>query len=167
MFRRPRVDSFAVPARPRQVVLLAMLAALTVLALVTATASARPSAARATATVATAKGKLGAMLVGPNGHALYLFLLDKHGKSACYGTCAKYWPPLTTSATPKAGHGVKASLLGTVRRTNGTLQVTYDKHPLYYFVEDKKAGMTKGEGVVASGAKWYLVKPGGAKLDND
>jgi predicted lipoprotein with Yx(FWY)xxD motif len=115
----------------------------------------------------TKNAKLGPLLVTSNGHTLYLFLKDRGGKSACYGACTTFWPPLLTSSKAAAGAGSKASLLGTTRRKDGTLQVTYDHHPLYLFKLDTKPGMTQGEGLIEFGAKWYAVGPGGGKIDND
>jgi predicted lipoprotein with Yx(FWY)xxD motif len=114
------------------------------------------------ATVKTRSNTLGKILVDGRSRTLYLFEKDKHGKSACSGDCAKNWPPLLTKGKPKAVSGVKSSLLGTTKRSDGTTQVTYNKHPLYTFVVDKnKPGSTKGEGVDAFGAEWYAVSPEG------
>ena|SRR5690242_10798043 len=124
------------------------------------------SPAHATVKV-TRNAKLGPLLVTSNGHTLYLFLKDRGGKSACYGPCATYWPPLLTGSKAAAGAGLKASLLGTTRRKDGKLQVTYDHHPLYLFSFDSRAGMTGGEGLNEFGANWYAVGPGGGKIDND
>jgi predicted lipoprotein with Yx(FWY)xxD motif len=114
--------------------------------------------------VSTAKTSLGRILVNPRGRTLYLFGKDKNGKSACSGMCATFWPPLMTAGKPRAAAGVKASLLGTTKRANGRLQVTYNHHPLYTFVKDKQKGQTNGEGLSAFGAKWYAVSPAGAKV---
>lgn len=114
--------------------------------------------------VSTATTSLGKVLVGPNGHTLYLFQKDKNDKSACSGTCASFWPPLIASGKPVAGPGVKASLLGRTKRADGRMQVTYNRHPLYGFVNDTKKGQTNGEGVTAFGAKWFVVSPAGAKV---
>src|SRR6266852_3933464 len=120
-------------------------------------------APQVTATVSLRTTKLGAILVGPNGHTLYLFAKDRSGKSACAGSCATYWPPLL-SRKPTAGKGVKASLLGTSMRSNGSLQVTYAKHPLYGFALDKQAGQANGEGNLAFGAKWWAVSASGTPV---
>ena len=105
---------------------------------------------------------LGKVLVGANGHALYLFKHDKSSASTCYGACATDWPPLLSStAKPHAGAGVKAALLGTTRRKDGKLQVTYRGHPLYLFFLDKQAGQTKGQGQDFFGGKWYVVNAAG------
>ena len=108
---------------------------------------------------------LGKVLVDSRGHTLYLFEHDKGTKSACYGKCATFWPPLLTSAKATPGSGVKAALLGTTRRTDGTLQVTYHGHPLYLFLQDTKAGQTTGENVDAFGGEWYAVSPAGLKVE--
>ncbi len=80
------------------------------------------------------------ILVDGKGRTLYLFQKDQPNQSACSGACASAWPVDQTSGTPKAGSGVKASLLGTIKRTDGTTQVTYNKHPLYYYSGDSQAG---------------------------
>jgi predicted lipoprotein with Yx(FWY)xxD motif len=117
------------------------------------------------ATVKTRTVKLGKIVVNAGGRTLYLFEKDKHGKSACYGPCAKTWPPLLTSGKPVAGPGVKAKLLGVTMRKNGTHQVTYGGHPLYRYTNDEKAGQTEGEGSKLFGADWYVVAPSGKKID--
>jgi predicted lipoprotein with Yx(FWY)xxD motif len=124
-------------------------------------------AAGKVATVKTHHGKLGTYLVDSKGRTLYLFEKDKTTKSTCYGSCAQGWPPLLTSGKPKAAGGAKASRLSTTKRRNGQRQVTYKGHPLYYFFGDKKAGQTKGQGLDAFGAKWYVVAPSGKKIDTD
>ena len=116
------------------------------------------SATSSPATVKTGTSALGRIIVDGKSHTLYLFAKDKHGKSTCSGACAQEWPPLLTKGAPKAGAGAKASLVGTVKRADGTTQVTYNKHPLYAFDADQgKRGSTKGQGVDAFGARWYVV----------
>jgi predicted lipoprotein with Yx(FWY)xxD motif len=124
-------------------------------------------ASGASATVKTRHGKLGTFLVGPKGRTLYLFEKDKTSKSRCDGACAKAWPPLLASGKPKASGKVKKSLLGTTKRSDGKRQVTYKGHPLYYFIQDKKAGDTNGQGSNAFGAKWYVLATSGKKIDSD
>jgi predicted lipoprotein with Yx(FWY)xxD motif len=114
--------------------------------------------------VSTAKTSLGRILVNSRGHTLYLFGKDKNDKSACAGMCAQFWPPLIATAKPRAGAGARASLLGTTRRADGRLQVTYKRHPLYTFVKDTAKGQTNGEGVNAFGGIWDAVSPAGAKV---
>jgi predicted lipoprotein with Yx(FWY)xxD motif len=106
-------------------------------------------------------------LVDEEGKTLYLWEADKAGQSTCTGPCAAAWPPVTTSGAPQAGSGVNQSLLGTVKRDDGTEQVTYNGHPLYYFVGDTAAGMAKGQGSKAFGADWYVLNAKGSKIDND
>jgi predicted lipoprotein with Yx(FWY)xxD motif len=117
--------------------------------------------------VAVASSGLGLILVDGRGRTLYLFEKDRHGKSACAGQCAAFWPPLIASGKPLATAGAKASLLGTTKRTDGRLQVTYNHHPLYRFIKDTKKGQTNGEEVDAFGAKWYALSPAGAKVENN
>lgn len=119
------------------------------------------SAAAGSVSISTAKASSGTYLTGANGRALYLWVPDKNGKSVCSGACAKAWPPLTTNGTPKVSGGVVASKLGTFTRSDGSKQVTYNGHPLYYFVADKSAGSTSGEGNTSFGAPWWLVAPSG------
>jgi predicted lipoprotein with Yx(FWY)xxD motif len=115
--------------------------------------------------VKTKKTSIGTALVdGKASHTLYLFMKDKNGKSSCNGACASNWPPYLTTGKPKAGAGVKQSLLGTFKRSNGKLQVTYNKHPLYWFKFDKATGSTKGEDVSAFGGTWYAVNAKGAAI---
>ena len=112
--------------------------------------------------------KLGTVLANSKGVTLYLFEKDKKGKSACSGACAANWPPLITKGKPKALHGVRSSKLGTTKRRNGAMQVTYARHPLYTFVGDgKKPGSTAGEGLKAFGAEWYVVGTNGKKIEKE
>jgi predicted lipoprotein with Yx(FWY)xxD motif len=115
--------------------------------------------------VSTSKTSLGRILVDSRGHTLYLFEKDKNGKSACAGKCATFWPPLIAVSKPRAVAGAKASLLGTTKRADGRLQVTYNHHPLYTFLKDTKKGQTTGENLDAFGAEWYAVSPAGAKVE--
>jgi predicted lipoprotein with Yx(FWY)xxD motif len=124
------------------------------------------SATRTNATVSVHKTKLGLILVNSKTHTLYMFAKDRNDKSACSASCAKFWPPLLAQGKPTAGSGVKASLLATTKRSNGSLQVTYNKHPLYTFALDKQASQTSGEGSVAFGGKWYGVSAKGTAVVN-
>jgi len=114
--------------------------------------------------VSTAKTSLGRVLVNSRGHTLYLFGKDRNGKSACSGQCATFWPPLIANGKPRVAGGAKASLIGTIKRSDGRRQVTYNHHPLYTFVKDTKKAQTHGEGLSAFGGKWYAVSPAGAKV---
>ncbi len=118
-----------------------------------------------TASVATASSKLGPILVDGSGRTLYLFKKDSGSTSSCSGACATAWPPYTTTGTPAAGSGITASLLGTTKRADGTTEVTYNGHPLYYFARDSKPGDTSGQNVDAFGAEWYVLSPAGNEVD--
>jgi predicted lipoprotein with Yx(FWY)xxD motif len=122
-------------------------------------------ATQSKATVSLRATKLGKVLVSSSGRTLYLFMKDKSGRSSCSGTCAKYWPPLISAAKPTAGAGIKASLLGRTKRSDGRWQVTYNKHPLYWFALDKKAGDVAGENLDDFGGEWYVVSAKGAKVE--
>jgi len=115
-------------------------------------------------TVTTASTKLGMILVDGSGRTLYLFEKDQPNQSACSSACVAAWPVDPSSGTPKAGGGVKASLLGTISRSDNTTQVTYNHHPLYYYSGDSGAGQQNGQGVDAFGAAWFVVAPNGAKV---
>jgi predicted lipoprotein with Yx(FWY)xxD motif len=144
--------------------LVATAATLALLAFLLALPTAGHTAPAAGPVVSIASTSLGQTVVTASGHTLYLFQKDKNGKSSCTGMCATFWPPLIASAKPRPGAGVKASLLGTMKRADGRLQVTYNHHPLYTFAKDTKRGQTTGEGVSAFGAKWFAVSPMGAAL---
>ena len=116
------------------------------------------------ATVAVAKTRIGRILVDSKGITLYDFVTDKGGVSGCYGACAALWPPLITKGKPHAGPGVRASLLGTTKRKDGKLEVTYNHHPLYYFVTDRKPGETTGQGVNQFGGPWWVLSPAGREI---
>ncbi|MFD8749843.1 hypothetical protein ACFV0O_02465 [Kitasatospora sp. NPDC059577] len=117
-------------------------------------------------TVAVHDSKLGTILTDGQGRTVYLFEKDGPSMSACDGTCAVAWPPLTTTGTPQAGSGVSAADLGTVTRADHSIEVTYHGHPLYYFAGDHAPGDTNGEGSNAFGAGWYVLGPNGGKIDN-
>jgi predicted lipoprotein with Yx(FWY)xxD motif len=122
------------------------------------------SATRTHGTVSVRKTSLGQILVNSKGRTLYLFAKDRNGKSACTGSCPRFWPPLLAHGKPTAGPGVKASMLGTTRRSNGSMQVTYNRHPLYSYSLDSQAGQTHGEGALAFGAKWYALSARGSAV---
>ena len=116
-----------------------------------------------TSTISLRPTAVGKVLVAANGRTLYLFTADKGKRSTCYGQCAGYWPPLLASK-PSVGTGLKSSMLGTTKRKDGKLQVTYGGHPLYYFVQDKKAGQVKGQGFVHFGGSWWVVSAAGKSI---
>jgi predicted lipoprotein with Yx(FWY)xxD motif len=130
-----------------------------------AAAPSPPASAGAPATVAVASNsKLGQILVDGAGRTLYLFAADTGSASTCYGSCAQYWPPLLTTGAPQAGTGANASLLSTTQRTDGTTEVTYSGHPLYYVVTDHNPGDATGQKVNNFGALWFAVGPDGKQI---
>ena len=123
--------------------------------------------AQSTAAVVTSRdGQLGPMLTGRNGHTLYLFHQDWAGKSYCYGSCTATWAPDITNGRPTipAGSTLNSKLLGTIRRKNGSLQVTFNGHPLYFYSGDTKVGTTAGEGRFQFSGYWYAVGTNGKAL---
>ena len=103
-------------------------------------------------------GQFSSFLVDDKGMSLYLYTKDSPNTSNCYGKCATAWPPLLTSGTPVGGDGLDASKFGTTTRTDGTVQVTYNGWPLYYFAKDKQPGDVTGQNV---GSVWFLLGPSG------
>jgi predicted lipoprotein with Yx(FWY)xxD motif len=118
------------------------------------------SAPRSAARLTVRSTKYGKALFGPSGKVLYVFGADRGSTSHCYGVCAKAWPPLLTTSKPLAGPGVRANLLGMTRRKNGTVQVTYNRHPLYYYSADK-AGKVMCQHANMHGGIWLIIKPNG------
>jgi predicted lipoprotein with Yx(FWY)xxD motif len=108
---------------------------------------------------------VGQILVDEGGMTLYYFQKDQKasGKSKCEGACAEAWPPLITEGEPEAMQGVKAAMLGTIEREDGTTQVTYAGWPLYTFIEDRKPGEDNGTDSKAFGASWYPLHSNGKK----
>jgi predicted lipoprotein with Yx(FWY)xxD motif len=135
----------------------------TLLAVGALAAAAAAAATNGSSSVSLRTTKVGKVLVGATGRTLYLFTADKGKGSTCYGKCAVYWPPLIAQK-PTAGAGVQSSLLGTTKRRDGKLQVTYGGHPLYFFAEDKKAGDVNGQGFVHFGGAWWVVSAAGKKV---
>jgi predicted lipoprotein with Yx(FWY)xxD motif len=116
------------------------------------------------ATVGVANDGVGRVLVNSKGLTIYLFKKDAGTKSACFGDCASNWPPVRVSGKPTAGSGVKASLLGTTKRSDGKPQATYNGHPLYLFQGDQNPGDTNGQAITAFGAAWYALSPAGNQV---
>jgi predicted lipoprotein with Yx(FWY)xxD motif len=110
----------------------------------------------------------GKFLVDGQGHSLYLFEKDEGGESYCSGACAAVWPPLETDSMPHAAAGLQSAALGTIRRDDGDMQVTYHGHPLYYYAADASTrGKTAGEGLDQFGAEWYLVGANGKTVEEE
>jgi predicted lipoprotein with Yx(FWY)xxD motif len=110
---------------------------------------------------------LGSILTDSSGNTVYLFEKDEAGGSACTGECASVWSPVTTDGAPDAGKGADASQLGTIKRDDGSEQVTYAGHPLYLYQGDTQPGDTNGNGLDQFGAEWYALTPDGANAEGD
>jgi predicted lipoprotein with Yx(FWY)xxD motif len=144
-----------------------LLTTLVVTAIVAAAAAAIALAGGTTGAgtkVAIGKTGVGRILVDSKGISLYDFPPDKGTTSVCYGACAALWPPVLTHGKPVAGPGVRASLLGTTKRKDGKLEVTYNGHPLYYWVGDHKPGQTTGQGLNQFGGPWWVLSPAGKEI---
>ncbi len=116
------------------------------------------------ATVSTRSGPLGTYLADGSGRALYLFVSDTSTTSTCNGACATAWPPLVVTGSPGGSGNVQGALLGTLTRSDGSRQVTYAGHPLYYFAGDTAPGQTNGQGKNGFGALWWLLAPDGTAI---
>jgi predicted lipoprotein with Yx(FWY)xxD motif len=136
-------------------------AALIAAVAVSVTASVSAASSAAGPVVKLGGTKLGQVLVDAQGKTLYLWAHDRSTISTCNGQCAVYWPPLIAQGKPSAAAGVNANLLGTSRRSDGRMQVTYGGHPLYYFVKDSKPGQASGEGLTGFGGRWDPVSAAG------
>ncbi len=148
-----------------------------VLLIATSAASSSQSATTATAAVdrnqAVAAGgkrvrlgstRYGKILQDSRGRTLYLFTRDKRKKSRCYGDCARAWPPLVTKGRPVAIRGARQRELGTVRRGGGKRQVTYNGHPLYYYVDEDEPNEVLCQAVTEFGGVWYVVNRAGKAI---
>jgi len=118
------------------------------------------SAAPDGTTIVVQESEFGPMLFDDTGQAIYLFDVETTSEPECYGDCAVAWPPVVTDAPPVAGPGVREALLGTVERTDGQLQVTYNDHPLYFYAHEGKNEVLCHD-VFLDGGNWYVVQPGG------
>jgi predicted lipoprotein with Yx(FWY)xxD motif len=114
--------------------------------------------------ISTATASGNTFLTDGSGRAVYLWVKDTGSTSECTGACAGAWPPVTATGTPTVSGSAKASDLGTTTRSDGTKQVTYDGHPLYYFSGDSGPGTATGQGSDGFGAKWWLVAPSGSDI---
>ena len=141
-----------------------MLLAVTVAAALALAAPAMSSSAADRATVTVHGSKFGRILFDGRGFALYAFTRDRAGRSACTGACASAWPPYVVKIRPQAGAGIDPSLLGTIRRRNGSRQVTYAGKPLYYYVGDRQPLQVLCQNVAEFGGLWLVVRPSGATV---
>jgi len=110
--------------------------------------------------IKSAKSQFGMMLFDGTGQAIYLFDKEQNSKPECYGACAEAWPPVLTKGSPTAASGTKQDLLGTTKRTDGTTQVTYGDHPLYFYAHEAK-NEVKCHNIQGFGGVWLVVTPAG------
>jgi predicted lipoprotein with Yx(FWY)xxD motif len=140
------------------------LAVLVVLAAVLAASSslaeARSASTPAHAKLILRKSEFGKVIFDSNSNVVYMFGRDKTATSTCYGLCAKAWPPVLTKSAPGVGPGLNASLLGTTKRKDGSLQVTYNHHPLYFYSADMH-GKIMCQHAVMHGGIWLVLKANG------
>lgn len=113
-------------------------------------------------TVTIGDSEFGKMIFNSKRQAIYIFEKDPKGNTVCYDECAEAWPPVFTEGDPVAGRGVDASLLGTVKRHDGKLQVTYADQPLYYYAHEKP-GEVRCHNVNLNGGLWWVVGPDGKR----
>ena len=111
-------------------------------------------------TVKVVPSQYGPVVADGRGEAFYLFAGEKSSRSRCYGACADRWPPVLANGKPTAGPGGHSRLLGTTRRTDGKLQLTYAGHPMYYYAGDAP-GRILCQGVTEFGGLWLVVRPSG------
>jgi predicted lipoprotein with Yx(FWY)xxD motif len=112
-------------------------------------------------TLTAGPSSYGRVLFDGRGFVLYAFTRDPRGKSVCTAACAKAWPPYIVKTRPRAASGVKARLLGTTRRADGSLQVTYAGRALYYYVGDRSKGQILCQNVTEFGGVWRVIRPSG------
>jgi predicted lipoprotein with Yx(FWY)xxD motif len=139
--------------------LLTTLAAALVAVTASSPAMARPDAG---STLTVRSSAWGRIVFDTKGRALYAFTADRAGRSACSGACAAAWPPYLLRGSLSAGPGTKRNLLGTIRRADGSRQVTYAGKPLYYYVGDRNPGQVLCQNVREFGGLWLVVRPTGA-----
>ncbi|MDP3893049.1 hypothetical protein [Nocardioides sp.] len=119
-----------------------------------------PEPSRDGTRIVASDSEFGKMLFDSTGQAIYLFDIETTSKPRCYEACAEAWPPVLTKRSPAAGPGVESSLLGTTERADGTLQVTYNDHPLYFYAHEGKREV-KCHDIFLNGGNWYVVQPDG------
>ena len=120
-------------------------------------------AAAGSVSISTRSTSKGTVLVDAKGHTLYWFAIDTPTMSKCTGTCATYWPPVIGKPAAAAGTSL-AHALGSITRSGGQVQATYDGHPLYTYASDTAPGMVGGNALKLSGGYWWAMTPSGAKL---
>jgi predicted lipoprotein with Yx(FWY)xxD motif len=118
-------------------------------------------------TIQVRGSSLGRLLADGRGRIAYLFEADKPNVSKLSRAGLAIWPPVHATGRPQATNGALAAKVGTITGVDGKPQLTYARHPLYYYVGDAKPGQTNGQGLNQFGAKWYVLAPSGHKIDDD
>ena len=114
--------------------------------------------------ITSGDSQFGTMLFNNDGQAIYIWEVEDSSKAECYDECAEAWPPVLTGGTPQASGDVDGDLLGTTERTDGSIQVTYNDHPLYYYAHEN-AGEVKCHNVSTHGGLWWVIQPNGVRAE--
>ena len=114
--------------------------------------------------ITTGDSEFGAMLFNDAGQAIYIWELEESAEAECYGDCAVLWPPVLTDSAPRASGSVRSELLGTTKRTDGSVQVTYNGHPLYYYAHEGP-GEVECHNIRTHGGLWWVIQPNGIRAD--
>jgi predicted lipoprotein with Yx(FWY)xxD motif len=112
--------------------------------------------------ITSASSNYGQMLFNDDGQAIYIWEREESAEPRCYGECAEAWPPVLTDDDPVAAGRVSAKKLGTTQRSDGTTQVTYNGHPLYYYT-DELPGEVRCHNVATHGGLWWVITPKGVR----
>lgn len=146
------------------IVAMVIVAAIVAVVLTTGSSAKKAPAVPANSAISVHQTSLGKTLTDANGRTLYLFAADKPNVSTLSAAGRAFWPPFTSAITPSATGGALAGKVGTVTGATGAGQVTYNGHPLYYFVGDHNPGQTSGQALNQFGARWYVLSPSGAGI---
>jgi predicted lipoprotein with Yx(FWY)xxD motif len=113
-------------------------------------------------TITSRNSDFGQVLWGPNRQVVYIWEKEPTPTAHCYGDCAEAWPPVLTTGEPVAAGAVDAALLGTTSRRDGSTQVTYHGHPLYYYAHEGP-GEVKCHNITTHGGLWWVITPEGER----
>lgn len=114
--------------------------------------------------ITSGDSEFGTMLFSDTKQAIYIWEVEDSTEAECYGDCAVVWPPVLTDGAPRATGDVRSDLLGTTKRTDGSTQVTYNGHPLYYYAHEA-AGEVKCHNIATHGGLWWVIHPNGIRAD--
>ncbi len=114
--------------------------------------------------ITTGQSEFGTMLFNEKQQAIYIWELEESSDAECYNDCAEAWPPVLTDGHPQATGEVNNDLLGTTKRSDGSTQVTYNGHPLYYYAHEG-AGEVECHNISTHGGLWWVVQPNGNRAD--